>query len=85
MTDFIVPQDRYHDGWDGAAGAEIHDLYEPYPWLWDYSLMWCWVMSAWKTKEYDRLNREPDIEQIPTWLFRRAIRCGIGQEGEDIE
>lgn len=75
------------DGWDGAAGAEIHDpTYEPFPHNWDYTLGWCRV--SWGMKLHDvgarsfgdvmfTLNRPYDeAEDIPPEIFARAIGQG---------
>jgi hypothetical protein len=75
------------DGWDGAAGAEIHDkVYEPFPHNWDYNLGWCRVSWAMKLDDVgarrfdldrDRLAAAYDeAEDIPPQIFARAIGKG---------
>lgn len=73
----IVPEiiGDWHDGWDGAAGAEMRDaIYEPYPHRWDYSLRWCRIRFAAYYKMYDEMfTDERPVEKIPNWIIRRAI------------
>src|SRR5262245_29304821 len=43
----VLPVGRQHDGWDGAAGAELRDEpYMPYPHRWDRTLTWCRLAHA---------------------------------------
>jgi hypothetical protein len=71
----VLPDDRWHDGWDGAAGAEVQDrLYEPYPHEWDLTLTWCRVRFASYYNMCEELDiMERPVERIPHWIVRRAL------------
>lgn len=67
----VLPDDRWHDGWDGAAGAEMNgEPYETYPHQWDQNLLWCRLRYAGYYNDWG-LDRPPD--KIPGWVIRRAL------------
>lgn len=67
----VLPHDMYHDGWAGAAGAEIRDeVYEPFPHEWDQNLFWCRIRYAGYYKNWDM---DRPVEKIPGWIIRRAL------------
>ena len=78
----VLPEDRWHDGWDGAAGGEERDeLYMPYPHEWDRSFNWCqirtWGLILDGGGEPGVAPLGPDgvhPDLVSGWVYARAIR-----------
>lgn len=75
----VWPNDRVHDGWDGATGCEVIGDYMPYPHQWDRGLLWCqvicWIELA-RGEPRGRLHLAPqhiDPELIPRTIYTRAL------------
>jgi hypothetical protein len=71
---FVVPEDRYHDGWDGAAGCEYTDetVYMPYPHPWDSTLTYCQVRFAMERRSFEHIF-DRSVDRLPGWVIRRAL------------
>lgn len=77
----VLPEDRWHDRWDGAAGCEFREgPYMPYPHHWDRSLNWCqirtWGLIVDGGGEPGVAPLGPDgvhPDLIAPWVYARAI------------
>lgn len=69
----VLPSERQHDGWDGAASVEGHDpVYMPYPHNWDRSRLWCQIVAGMHYNDFaGRVN--DSNRPLPGWVIRRAL------------
>jgi hypothetical protein len=73
----VLPEEKWHDGWDGAAGAEVRDHdYEAYPHQWDRTLAWCRITFAMHYNVAEEISKAfteeaRSIDKIPNWIYRR--------------